>query len=158
MSTETEVVTGRQRQEAAALAVRDACYDIFYCNAAPPVDVVEQLRTATETLARMSEKDTAAFSLAAVVNFYYKDEPGSYSSGHKAAGCLGIDLLEWLKEHPGGLPKEHRETLGFRVNQVGSQLQRERAVLARDDALRCRLDVLAAGVEKIRLDNLQSKG
>jgi hypothetical protein len=151
------VTTGRERHEAAALAVRDACWEIFYSNTAPPADVVQRLQAATETLGKMTEEETVAFSVAAVVNFHYEDEPGSYgkdapgshSSGHKAAWCLGADVLEWVGANPVGLSREQREAVGRRVNQVGAQLQRERAVLAKGDELRQRVDALAAEVRAI---------
>ena len=87
----------------------------------------EQLKADIDELRGMTPEQCEAFRAAAGVSFQYSIGSPHFSSGHKAACCLGRQVLGWLNH--GRLSDEDRAALATCTRELGIRLERERAVV-----------------------------
>jgi hypothetical protein len=92
-----------------------------------PPELIGQLKADVAELREMTPEQCAAFRAAAGAHFQYSIGSPHFSSGHKAACCLGRQVLGWL-DH-GRLSDEDRAALATCTSELGIRLERERAVV-----------------------------
>ena len=123
-----------------ATAILKTCREILAAKGTIPDATIATLQAATNELRGMTGAEVSVFSVAAVSQFVYTIQPeeypsgnrfrlGSFSSGHKAAGWLGHDVLAWLTPKR-KLTLKLKSLLSTMTTELGAQLQRERARMA----------------------------
>ena len=109
-----------------ARRVLEALRAIQEQDSAPP-ELIEQLEADVAELRGMTPEQCEAFREAAGVKFQYSIGSPHFSSGHKAAFCLGRQVLGWLDQ--GRLSDEDRTALATCTSELAIRLERERTVV-----------------------------